>query len=108
MAASERVRRHLETSLKEMTEELQHSDGSKQSLQAYRARLAKENTKLNDLLKEEAQSRREASAAHSEGLQKMWNKFQETISEERESYTRLEESRKALVSDLDIVVHERS
>lgn len=103
MAASERVRRHLETSLKEMTEELQHSDGSKQSLQAYRARLAKENTKLTDLLKEEALSRREASAAHMEGLQSMWNKFQETISDERESYTRLEESRKALVSVLDSI-----
>ena len=57
MAASERVRRHLETSLRELTSELQGLDGSKASLQTYKSRMAKENERLNELLNEEAQAR---------------------------------------------------
>ncbi len=97
MAASQRIRQYLETSLREVTEELQNSDGSKQSIEACRVRLAKENAKLAELLEEEAQARRAAHAAQLDGVQAMWDRFQSTISQEREAYTRLEESRKALV-----------
>lgn len=97
MAASNRVRQYLESSLKEMTDELENSDGSKQSLEQYRARLAKENARLAELLEDEAEARRAAEAAQLNGIQAMWDKFQTQISEERQSYARLEESRKALV-----------
>lgn len=99
MATGERVRRHLEASLREMTADLETIDGSnKQALQSYKSRIVKENTRLKELLDEEAQARRAKDAAHMDGLQSMWSKFQNTISDEQESYTRLEESRKALVS----------
>lgn len=98
MAASERVRRHLEISLRELSAELDNTDGSKQFLQQYRARLTKENSRLAELLKDEADARRAAEAAQVEGIQAMWAKFQKTIASERDSYSRLEESRKALVS----------
>lgn len=99
MAASTRIRQYLETSLREVTEELQNSDGSKQSFEACRARLAKENARLAELLEEEAEARRAAQAAQLDGVQALWDRFQNTIAQERESYSRLEESRKALVSD---------
>ena len=98
MAASTRIRQYLETSLREVTEELQNSDGSKQSIESFRVRLAKENARLTELLEEEAEARRAAQAAQLDGVQAMWDRFQNTIAQERESYTRLEESRKALVS----------
>ncbi|KAJ8508333.1 hypothetical protein ONZ45_g9391 [Pleurotus djamor] len=97
MAASERVRRHLENAIRDMLAELERSDDSKQSIDNYRKRLAKENSRLSELLHEESEARRAAEAAQIDGVQSMWNKFQNTISEERESYARLEESRKALV-----------
>ncbi|KAL1743339.1 nonmuscle myosin heavy chain b [Schizophyllum fasciatum] len=109
MAAQERVRQHLETSIREMTAELENSDGSKQFLQQYKVRLAKENARLTELLAEEAEARRVAEAAQIDGIQAMWSKFQHAITEERENYTRLEESRKALLvqqrsaqSELDV------
>lgn len=98
MAASERVRRHLEASLRDMSAELETLDGSKQSLQSYKARLARENSRLNELLNDEAQARRASNSNHMDGLQSMWDKFESTITEERESYSRLDESRRALVS----------
>lgn len=98
MVASERVRRHLETSIREMLAELENSDGSKQFLQQYRARLSRENAKLAELLQEEAEARRTAEAAQVDGIQAMWTKFQKTLEDERDSYARLEESRKAIVS----------
>lgn len=97
MAASDRVRHHLEMSLRELSAELENSDGSKQFLQQYRSRLTKENSRLAELLKDEAEARRTAEAAQVEGIQAMWSKFQKTIANERDSYSRLEESRKALV-----------
>ncbi|KAF5348932.1 hypothetical protein D9757_015254, partial [Collybiopsis confluens] len=109
MAASERVRHHLETSIREMTADIENSDGSKQFLQQYRSRLANENKRLGELLEEEAEARRSAEAAQIDGIQAVWTKFQKTIDDERQSYTQLEESRKALVlqqrnmhSDLEI------
>jgi myosin protein heavy chain len=98
MAASERVRRHLETSLRDMTVDFGNGDGSKHFLQQCRYRLAKENARLAELLEEEAEARRTAEAAQMDGVQAMWNKVQQTMANERESYSRLEESRKALVS----------
>lgn len=98
MAASTRVRHHLEALLRDMTSELEKSDGSKQSLEQYRARLSKENARLSELLQDEAEARRAADAAQLKDVQSMWQKFQKTLLEERESYSRLEESRKALVS----------
>ncbi|KAF8634039.1 hypothetical protein AX17_004304 [Amanita inopinata Kibby_2008] len=97
MAASERVRRHLENAVRDITADLENSDGSKQFLQQYRSRLARENTRLAELLEDEAKARRAAEAAQIDGVQAMWTKFQNTISEERENYARLEESRKALL-----------
>ncbi|KAE9393608.1 hypothetical protein BT96DRAFT_215821 [Gymnopus androsaceus JB14] len=96
MAASERVRHHLETSIREMTADLENSDGSKQFLQQYRSRLAKENKRLAELLEEEAEARRSAEAAQIDGIQAVWSKFQKTIDDERSSYAQLEENRKAL------------
>lgn len=98
MAASERVRHHLEALLHDMTAELENSDGSKQSLEQYRARLAREKARLAELLEDEAEARRATQAAQLQDVQAMWKKFQSTLVEERESYARLEESRKALVS----------
>lgn len=97
IATSERVRQHLESSVKDMSAELDNSDGSKQALQQYRARLAHENEQLAALLAEEADARRAAEAAQVEGIQTVWNRFQDTITEEKRNYARLEESRKALV-----------
>ncbi|KAG8927012.1 hypothetical protein FRC02_008540 [Tulasnella sp. 418] len=98
MAASNRVRQHLETALRDIMFDLENSDGSKQSLQAHRSKLARENARLADLIDEEARARRTAESAQISGIQSMWDKFQKTINEERESYAKLEESRKALVS----------
>ncbi|OBZ78198.1 Myosin-11 [Grifola frondosa] len=97
IATSARIRQYLEGSLRDMTAELENSDGSKQSLERYRARLAKENARLKELLEEEAEARRAAQAAQLDGVQAMWERFQSTISDEQESYSRLEESRKALL-----------
>ncbi|THH01623.1 hypothetical protein EW026_g1099 [Hermanssonia centrifuga] len=96
MATSTRVRHHLEGLLREMTAELENSDGSQQSLERYRNRLAKENNRLAELLEDEAEARRATEAAQLQDVQTMWSKFQSTLLEERESYARLEESRKAL------------
>lgn len=97
MMASDRVRQHLEASLREITAEFETNDGSKQSLQAHKARLAREKTRLAELLEEEAEARRIAEAAQMDGVKAMWSKFQSTILNERESYSKLEDSRKALV-----------
>jgi myosin heavy chain 9/10/11/14 len=97
IVASDRVRQHLEAALKSMTVDLENSDGSRQSIQAHRAKIARENTRLADLLNQEAEARRAAEASQIDGINAMWKKFQTTIDTERESYTKLEESRKALV-----------
>jgi myosin protein heavy chain len=97
MAASERVRLHLEASVRDLSAELDRSDGSKQFLEQYKARLVQENARLTQLLKEEAEARRSAEASPIDGVNAMWTKFQKAIAEERENYNRLEESRKALV-----------
>ncbi|KAH6904304.1 hypothetical protein BKA70DRAFT_543309 [Coprinopsis sp. MPI-PUGE-AT-0042] len=97
MAASERVRKHLEISLREMAEELEKSDGSMQFLHDYKARLARENQRLSALLKEEGEARKAAESAHADGIQAIWNKFQKALDDEKQNYARLEESRKALL-----------
>ncbi|KAH9994666.1 nonmuscle myosin heavy chain b [Russula vinacea] len=97
MAASLRVRQHLEASIQALTLELEEGDGSKQFFEQYKQRLANENGRLSELLEDESEARRHAEAAQLDGVQAMWAKFQNTINAERESYTRLEESRKALV-----------
>lgn len=96
--ASDRVRQHLEASLRELTVDLENSDGSKHSLEKHRAKVARENNRLAELLNQEAEARRVSSASQMDGIETMWQKFQTTIETERESYGRLEESRKALVS----------
>jgi myosin protein heavy chain len=98
IVASDRVRQHLEASLRELTADLENSDGSKQSLEKHRAKIARENNRLAQLLNEEAEARRASEASQMDGIQTMWQKFQTTIETERKSYGRLEESRKALVS----------
>jgi myosin protein heavy chain len=98
MVASQRVRQHLEASIQALTAELEGGDGSQQFFDQYRQRLARENGRLAELLEDESEARRHAEAAQLDGVQAMWAKFQNTIAAERESYTRLEESRKALVS----------
>lgn len=98
MVAGENVRRHLEASLRDMTADLESLDGSRQSLQTYKARLTKENARLVELLDEEAQVRRATEASHYDGLQNIWSKFHHSMSQEQESYARLEESRRALVN----------
>jgi myosin heavy chain 9/10/11/14 len=98
VASSDRVRKHLENSLHDLTADLNTSDGSKQSLQRHREKLAQENVKLQALIADEADAHRTAKASEVDGVQAMWNKFQNTIDQERKNYARLEESRKALVS----------
>ena len=105
MVASTRVRMHLEASVRELTVELNNSDGSKQFLEKYKARLVKENDRLAQLLQEETEARRTAEASQVDGVQAMWTKFQKAIHEERENYGRLEESRKALVGSLIVKLH---
>jgi len=102
MLASDRVRQHLEASLRDMTSDIENSDGSAQSLHSYRAKLARENARLAELHQEEAQARRSSEASQMDGVKAMWSKFQSTMSQERESYSKLEESRKALVSSSDV------
>lgn len=97
MAASDRVRQHLESSLQEMTSELDNSDGTRHSVEQYRGRLSRENERLAELLQDEINARKAAETAQVGGDKELWAKFQSTISGERESYARLEESRKALV-----------
>ncbi|KAH9992006.1 nonmuscle myosin heavy chain b [Russula compacta] len=97
MVASQRVRQHLEASIRALTAELEGGDGSKQFFEQYKQRLANENRRLSELLEDESEARRHAEVAQLDGVQVMWAKFQDTIAAERESYSRLEESRKALV-----------
>jgi myosin heavy chain 9/10/11/14 len=97
MVASERVRKYLESSLLDLTAELENSDGSLQSLGQYRSRLSREKGRLAELLQDEVEARKAAEAAQIGGDQALWAKFQDTVTGERESYARLEESRKALV-----------
>jgi myosin protein heavy chain len=97
IVASDRVRQHLEATLKSMTADLENSDGSRQSIQAHRTKIARENARLADLLNQEAEARQAAEASQIDGINAMWKKFQITIDTERESYSKLEESRKALV-----------
>jgi myosin heavy chain 9/10/11/14 len=97
IAASDRVRKHLEESLLAMTAELEKSDSSNLSLVQYRARLEKEKAHLAKLLGQEKEANRSAEAAQVGDIQAMWAEFQSAIDEERENYIRLEEARKALV-----------
>jgi len=69
-----------------MTADLNNSDGSKQ-LQQYQTCLAKKNACLAELLKEQAQACRTAQAAQMDGVQAMWNKVQQTMVDEQESYS---------------------
>ena len=105
MAASDRVREHLENSLNELNAELDKSDGSIHSLEQYKVKTARENKRLVELLQDEREARRAAEAAQIGGDKDLWNRFQSTIAGERESYARLEESRKALVSDAGYSAH---
>ena len=98
MVASQRVRQHLEASIRALTAELEGGDGSKQFFEQFKQRLANENRRLSELSEDESEARRHAEVAQLDGVQEMWAKFQDTIAAERESYSRLEESRKALVS----------
>lgn len=97
MLSSDRIRRHLEASLQDAMSGLEASDGSKESINAYRAQLARENARLAELLEEEATARHTAESAQIGGAQSMWGKYQAIITEERQNYAKLEESRKALV-----------
>ncbi|CAG7850212.1 Myosin heavy chain, non-muscle AltName: Full=Myosin II; AltName: Full=Non-muscle MHC; AltName: Full=Zipper protein [Serendipita indica DSM 11827] len=98
IVASDRVRQHLEATLHSLTTDLERSDGSKQSLQAHRAKIARENAKLVDLLHQESEARRATEASQTDGINAMWKKFQTTIDSERANYSRLEESRKSLMA----------
>ncbi|KAG8784773.1 hypothetical protein FRC15_002641 [Serendipita sp. 397] len=113
IVASDRVRQHLEIALRELTSDLETSDGTRQSLQAHRSKVARENARLAELLGQEAEARRAAEAAHADGINAMWKKFQATIDNERESYIKLEESRKALLAQqrttrIELEEHKRS
>lgn len=105
MAASDRVREHLENSLNELNAELDKSDGSIHSLEQYKVKTARENKRLLELLEDEREARRVAEAAQIGGDKELWDRFQSTIAGERESYARLEESRKALVSPVGHSAH---
>ncbi|TFK62490.1 hypothetical protein BDN72DRAFT_390460 [Pluteus cervinus] len=97
MSASDRVRQHLETSLRTLSTELDHGDGSKQFLLQYRSKVAEDNARLGKLLNEEAKARRMVETGPTDNIQGVWRKFKDTIDSERENYARLEESRKALL-----------
>ncbi|KAF9234323.1 nonmuscle myosin heavy chain b [Melanogaster broomeanus] len=97
IAGSDRIRQHLEHLIRDLTADLESSNGSTVSLQSYRQRLAKENARLSSMLKDEATARRAAEAVHA-GDQAVWEKFQNAIAQEREAYARLEDSRKALLA----------
>ncbi|KAF9519353.1 hypothetical protein BS47DRAFT_1337113 [Hydnum rufescens UP504] len=98
IVASDRVRQHLQAVLRDITADLDHTDGTKQSLQTHRAKLAQENARLKELLDEEADTRRANESAQLDGVKALWTKFQHTISQEQASYAKLEDSRKALLA----------
>lgn len=108
MVASDRVREHMENSLNELNAELDKSDVSIHSLEQYKVKMARENKRLLELLEDEREARRAAQATQIGGDKELWNKFQSTIDGERESYTRLEESRKALVSHVGHSAYRRN
>ncbi|KAG8835466.1 hypothetical protein FRC17_003033 [Serendipita sp. 399] len=113
IVASDRVRQHLEAALRDLSLDLEHSDGSKQSLQAHRSKIARENARLAELLNQEAEARQASESAQVDGINAMWKKFQATIDSERASYSKLEESRKSLLSQqrtiqLELDEHKRS
>jgi hypothetical protein len=68
MAASERIRKHLEASTCDMTSDLENSDCSKQSLQQHRNHFNQENARLAELLAEEAETRLATQAARVKAL----------------------------------------
>ena len=88
MAASECVCQHPESLIRDMTADLENSDGSKHFLRQYQMCIAKEskNARLAELLKEEAQARCTAEAAQMDDVEAMWNKVQQTMADEWESY----------------------
>ncbi|KAI0040442.1 hypothetical protein FA95DRAFT_1502887, partial [Auriscalpium vulgare] len=96
MMASQRIRQHLESSLHELNKELETNQDSKQFFQRFKQRIGSDNHRLAVLLEEEKEARKHAEAAQFDGVQAMWAKFENTIAAERESYLRLEDSRKAL------------
>ncbi|KAH7919841.1 nonmuscle myosin heavy chain b [Leucogyrophana mollusca] len=98
IAASDRIRQHLEGLIHDLTADLESSDESKQSLQSYRQRLSQENSRLAALLQDEANARRASESAQIDGVQAVWDRFQNTIAEERNAYARLDDSRKALLA----------
>lgn len=97
MVASDRIRQHLQSSLKDLSAEVEQMDGSAQSVHAHRARIARDNERLRELLNEEAEARRISESKSLDNVKTLWNKFQNTITEERANYAKLEDSRKALV-----------
>ncbi|EIW76062.1 nonmuscle myosin heavy chain b [Coniophora puteana RWD-64-598 SS2] len=93
--ASERVRQHYESVIRDMTSDLENINDAKEFLQKCRRRLSEENARLSTMLDEEANVRRTAES--SEDVQAVWAKFRATLDEEQLAYGRLEESRKALL-----------
>ncbi len=83
--------------LNDLAADLDSTDTSKQVLQAKKARLAKENRILNELLNAEQDSRRLLESGQLDSIKALWAKYQNTITEEKSKYAKLEDTRKALV-----------
>lgn len=98
MVASERVRRHLETSLRQLMDDLESGDEARRSITHLRARLTEENSRLAQLLETETEARKAAEAAQLDNIQSMWKKFKDAMDTERQNTLRLEELRKVMVS----------
>ncbi len=97
LASSDRVRQHIQSMLNDLAADLDSTDTSKQVLQAKKARLAKENRILNELLNAEQDSRRLLESGQLDSIKALWAKYQNTITEEKSKYAKLEDTRKALV-----------
>jgi len=98
MVASERIRQHLQSSLRDLSMGVEKMDGSAESVHKHRDRIARDNARLRELLDEEADARRISETKPLDSANALWSKYQTAITEERANYAKLEESRKALVS----------
>ncbi|KAF8320349.1 nonmuscle myosin heavy chain b [Clavulina sp. PMI_390] len=98
MVASDRVRQHLQSSLKELSADVEKMDGSAQSMHNYRTRAAKDAERLKALMAEELEAQRLSESKSAENVKVLWTKYQTAIADERANSAKADDSRKALLA----------
>lgn len=97
VAASQRVRAHLEAQVKEITADMEAKGGSRFSLDAAKRKLSQDNARLAELRQEEAEARRSAELALLNGEQSLRKEFQDRLSKLSDD-AKGEEMRKTLMA----------